>query len=190
MPLKLAQIQPLLGTSELALVAQTFRPPLAGLPEGRIKSKIERARKLRDKYRDAAKRQSRSARGKGRAAPSSTTAARSAASAKRAEIFHEAIGRLQSELRSRGAARKAEKAKQAKREKKKATAKRVAQVRAATAAKKAKPKRRKSTTAATGGERPMAIARDERRKQRTADLRTRAHVAARGRRQQARKDAR
>jgi hypothetical protein len=193
MPFKLTQVEPLLTKAELSLVTQSFPPQLKTLDVTRLRSKLDRARKLSDKYRDMRDRQARAGRGKGHTASRGTASLRSEATAKRAQVFDEAIARLQAELRRRLAQEKAAKAKEAALAKKQRISERLAKVHARKATKKTKKtKKTRKKLAATSAvnERPMAISRAERQMQRTGDLRTRAHVASRGRRQQARRDAR
>jgi hypothetical protein len=59
MPLTRAQAKEICTTPELELVESSFRPAITSLTAARLRSKIERTRKLQDKYRQLAEKQNR-----------------------------------------------------------------------------------------------------------------------------------
>lgn len=84
-------------TQEMQLVDASFPAKSRELTPSRLRQKIERARKLRDKYTDLARRQRLEARGK--AEPRrSRPAARNDNTLRKAQLFEEVLERFQSRL--------------------------------------------------------------------------------------------
>jgi hypothetical protein len=82
---------------ELELVEASYPAGLEQLTPGRLRQKVERARRLRDLYRDRADRQTLAARA--RAAPQGSRPARADTEAERkAQLFDEALGRFEAQL--------------------------------------------------------------------------------------------
>ncbi len=191
MPFTISQIEPLLSATELKLVSASFPPALSQVATSQLSAKITRARKLQDKYRDLAKSGARSARGKGAPAKDKTAAVRAKGHRARAKVFSEAIGRLNGELRRRQSEAKADAARAKRKTTKKRVNARVAKVRALKKkAKKKVTKKQAAPGAPKVAKQPGALSRAERIQKRTEIVRTRAHIASRGRRQQARRDSR
>lgn len=82
---------------EWELLSQSWNPELGRITPGRLRQKVQRARTLRDKYRDLARQQAGEARGK-RAARSTRPAQSNQNTKLKAEIFDEALERFQSRL--------------------------------------------------------------------------------------------
>jgi hypothetical protein len=59
MPVSRAQAKEICTKPEYELVEASFRPAVTELTPARLRSKIERARKLQDKYRDLSRQQNR-----------------------------------------------------------------------------------------------------------------------------------
>lgn len=78
-------------------LSQSWNPELSQVTPGRLRQKVQRARTLRDKFRDLARQQSGEARGKRE--PRSTRPAQGNQNTKRkAQIFDEALERFQARL--------------------------------------------------------------------------------------------
>ncbi len=61
-----AVAKPLCTSAEFELANESFPPGIAGFSEKEIRSRVTRARKLRDKYRDVAEKQTREIKGRAR----------------------------------------------------------------------------------------------------------------------------
>lgn len=113
--------------TELELVKQSRDPATRSLTAAALRRKRDRARKLRDKFRDLSKRQKREARGKAR--PQGRTAAAGADRTDlKADLFDEVLGRFEAllaraEAAASGTSAKAGTARVAKKKKKKTAAK-------------------------------------------------------------------
>jgi hypothetical protein len=86
---------------ELELVDASAPARLRELTPGRLRQKVERARRLRDKYRDLAKRQRLEARGK-RDAQRSRPARGNENTTRKAELFQEVLDRFEAQLARTG----------------------------------------------------------------------------------------
>ena len=82
--------------NEWSLISSSLPPALEALSVARLKSKIVRARKLRQKYEDLYRRQKLSARSRMTGAPDEKLNVRTA---RKRQMFEEAIIRLQHQLR-------------------------------------------------------------------------------------------
>jgi hypothetical protein len=80
--------------AELQLVEASYPATAKQLTPGRLRQKIQRARKLRDKYRDLSKRQRLEARGK-RDASGTRPAKGNANTERKAELFQEVLERFE-----------------------------------------------------------------------------------------------
>jgi hypothetical protein len=184
--------------AEWTLLEPSFPPLLKELTPGRLKQKIVRARKLADKYRDKARQQKGEARGK-RDAKGTRAAKGAAGTVRKQELFAEARTRFEAQLEKleAKAAKEAAKALKAAERAEKAAAKRAkaaggavksAAKKAGTAAKRAArdaaATARKAVSKASRGARKSAVFT------RTSSRKHQAHVGARGRRRQARRDSR
>lgn len=205
MPITRAEARQLSTKPEFDLYVASTPTEVKSHTATRLKSKIDRSRKLRDKYRDLAKRQRLEARGK--KAPSGTRAAQgNQRTVRKAELFAEVLERFEKRLEvvERVAAREAA-AKEKKRlaaEKKKAASAKKTTARKAPAkkasARKAPAKKAavKGTTRATkAAQKSVAARAGGRSKASQAQTTTRAravsaHVKSRGKRTQARRDRR
>jgi hypothetical protein len=187
----------LLTKSEAALIRETAPAKLKAFPPARLRAKLARTRKVRDKYESLARRQSGEA--KRAVQPRGARPAEgNENTTKKAEIFAAALGRIEAELDRREAAetKKAE-----------GKAKKAAKAKKGKSAKKAKsPKKKKAGSAtprlakkASDGKKPSSfVARNEAalsklsqmQKAKSGLQRSSGHIAARGRRNQARRDAR
>jgi hypothetical protein len=181
--LDLKKAHELCTAQELELVVNSRTSEIRTLTPDRLKTKVGRARNLRDKFRDLARQQVRESRGK--VAPRGKRPARgNARTVEKAELFDDVLKRFearaaelqQEERRKEEAARALEKKQAAKRA--------------------SKPKRGPVRRArAPGGARKKGIER-ARAKQKQVKLqrspvpRAKAHVKSRNRRNQARRDAR
>lgn len=177
--------------AEWPLIESSYGDALKALTPGRLKQKIARARTLQDKYRDLARQQRGEARGK-RQAKGTRPAQGNDGTRRKQELFTEVRERFEAQLAKleAKAAREAEReaAREAKTEAKAAAA----------ASRKASAKRprtpwsadeaatiiaRRSTSAASRGARKAAA------RTRQSSTKHQAHVGARGRRRQAKRDA-
>ncbi len=94
MTIPIATVRRLCTATELTLVSQSRRPALGGLSASKLDQLIQRARRLRDTYRDKARQQRREQRGK--SAPKGARAAQgNDATVKKEQIFAEALTRFQ-----------------------------------------------------------------------------------------------
>jgi hypothetical protein len=86
---------------ELELVEASFPPDVKQLTPGRLRQKVERTRRLRDKYRDLSKRQRSESRGK--AEPRRNRPAQGNANTERkATLFDETLNRFEKQLTRAG----------------------------------------------------------------------------------------
>lgn len=145
--------------SEFQLVQASAPSALKGRTPAQIKSKLDRARKLRNKFRDLAKKQAGEARGK--RAPTGRTAAKgNDRTVEKAELFQEVLDRLEQALaaasktakpgatKKKTAASSAKKAAAKKSSTKKAPAKAAGEKKTVSTAKSAK---KPATKAGSGG---------------------------------------
>jgi hypothetical protein len=101
MPISMAQARRLCSQRELELVDASSPRNIRELSPARLKQKVTRARALRDKYRDLAKRQRLEARGKKR--PQSRRPAQgNENTVRKAELFDEVLERFQSRVETVG----------------------------------------------------------------------------------------
>lgn len=190
MPLLDGKSAALLTKSEAALVRETAPAKLRALTPARLRTKVARVRKLRDKYESLARRQKGEA--KGTVAPRGQRRSEgNANTTKKAEIFAAALARVDGEIARRDAAEKKAAAK----------AKAKASGKKAKAKTKVAPGTKAKTTAkakATGKKPPAFAATNEAalpkrarmQKAKSGLQRSGGHMAARDRRNQARRDAR
>ena len=93
-----SEARPLCTKREWDLLADSWNPELSKVTPGRLRQKVQRARTLRDKFRDLARQQSGEARGK--RDPRSTRPARGNKNTKlKAQVFDEALERFQARLK-------------------------------------------------------------------------------------------
>jgi hypothetical protein len=90
----LAKAKQLCTASELQLVESSRRPEVARLGVSQLKSKIQRARKLRDKWRDMHEKQRRRAQQQGSRVTKGETRSR-----QKAELFSDVLNRLEGQLK-------------------------------------------------------------------------------------------
>lgn len=140
------EAKPLCTKPEFELVTMAHKSDLAALGPARLRQKITRVRKLRDKFRDESARQRREARGK--AAPRATRAAQgNERTVKKAEIFADVLERFEAAFeasRTKAPAAKPAAKKTAKKTTKK-TSKKVAKKAAKKSAKKVSKKAARTT---------------------------------------------
>lgn len=170
--------------AEWTLLEASFAPELKALTPARLKQKITRARKLQDKYRDRARQQKGEMRGK--RTPTGTRAAKgNVSTVAKQELFTEARERFEAQLdkleakvakEAASAAAKAEKA-AAKAAKHAASGRTTGADTQAT-----NTARRAVSKASRGARKATALTRSNSKAHQ-------AHVGARGRRRQARRDA-
>lgn len=98
MPISRPTAQRLCTKPEFELVEASFPARAKQLTPGRLRQKVVRARKLRDKYRDLAKRQRLEARGK-RAPQRSRPAQGNENTDRKAQLFQETLDRFEAQLR-------------------------------------------------------------------------------------------
>jgi len=89
--------RPLFTKREWEMVSQSWNPELSRVTEGRLRQKVQRARTLRDKYRDLARQQAGEARGK-RSPRSTRPAQGNENTLRKAQVFDEALERFQARL--------------------------------------------------------------------------------------------
>lgn len=146
----LKDAKPLCTKPEFELVTMAHKSDLAALGPARLRQKITRVRKLRDKFRDESARQRREARGK--ADPRATRAAQgNERTVKKAEIFADVLERFEVAFeasRTKAPAAKPAATKTAKKTAKK-TSKKVAKKAAKKSAKKVSKKVSKKAARAT-----------------------------------------
>src|SRR5262245_26809467 len=94
MAVSLSKAKSLCTASELALVAASGKARIGTLSTPQLRLKVTQARKLRDKWRDQAAKQTRAAQAKMRG----RLATASARSGEKAELFAEVLGRFDAEL--------------------------------------------------------------------------------------------
>jgi hypothetical protein len=192
MPVSMALARRLCTQRELELVEASTPRNVKALTPGRLKQKADRARTLRNKYRDLARRQRLEARGKTR--PRSRRAAQgNENTVRKAELFDDALARFLAQLDAR---------KKAATTKAGGTSKKTRAAKPATPAKRAGGKQRRGGSSPAAGQakpasprKPGAAARQGAR-QRTSQEREgarqtiRAHTRAANRRGQVRRDRR
>lgn len=147
----ITQARKLLTTGELSVFESSRPQPLRALTPARLRSKLERARTLRDKYRDLYRRQTVATRG----APARTRSpvgADNQRTKQKAELFAEVLARYETEQKRVDAAAKVAAKAAAK------AAKEAAK--AAKAAEKASASAKKAGTASRGGKKAAAGAGD------------------------------
>ncbi len=170
--------------AEWTLLEASFPPELKALTPARLKQKITRARKLQDKYRDKARQQKGEMRGK--RTPMGTRAAKgNANTVAKQELFAEARERFEAQ-HAKLEAKAAKEAAQAAAKAEKAATRAATRARTptgGTAAKATNTARRAVSKASRGARKATALTRSNSKAQQ-------AHVGARGRRRQARRDAR
>jgi len=121
MAISASKVRSLCTASEYNLFKWSGARMSKTLTPSQLKQKIERARKLRDKYRDLAKQQRGEARGK-RKPTGTRPAAGNDRTKEKAELFAEVLDRLQSALKAAGSATSATKKQAKKKASKKSTA--------------------------------------------------------------------
>lgn len=95
--INLSEVEALCTAAETSLIKQTLTPALERLSAAELKARIGRARKLRDKFVDKSRHQRREVRGK--AAPrGARPASGDARTVRKAELFEDALARLQDRL--------------------------------------------------------------------------------------------
>jgi hypothetical protein len=99
MPISRVTAMRLCTKPEFELVQASFPASLKHLTPGRLRQKVDRSRKLRDKYRDLARRQRLEARGK-RAPQRSRPAQGHENTVRKAELFQEVLDRFEARLSS------------------------------------------------------------------------------------------
>jgi hypothetical protein len=205
MAVSLAQARRICSATELRVVAASQPAALEALTPGRLRQKIGVARRLRNKWRDQARRQRRARQGKA-AARGAVRAAQETRTRKKAQLFQETLARFEKRRAALEKAARAARKKSAREASKKGSARpRTRAGRKLARRQQAARKRaaRKSTRAGGGlprelprakGREAAAAHADARRKsarfERTAQHRIHGHVSSRGRRRQARRDAR
>lgn len=103
MPISRASAQRLCTSPEFDLVEASFPANAKQLTPSRLRQKVARARRLRDKYRDLAKRQRLEARGK-RAPQRSRPAQGHENTDRKAQLFQETLDRFETQLQRMDAA--------------------------------------------------------------------------------------
>ncbi len=97
MAISKSDARPLCTKREWEMLSQSWPPELSKVTPGRLRQKVQRARNIRDKYRDLARQQAGEARGKRN--PKSTRPAQGNRNTKlKAQIFDEALERFQARL--------------------------------------------------------------------------------------------
>lgn len=94
MAFSLAQAKSLCTASELTLARASTRNEIGRYSVVQIRQKLERARKLQDKWRDQSRSQRRAAKASARSRPTDPTAR----SAEKAELFAEVVARFEAQL--------------------------------------------------------------------------------------------
>ncbi len=95
MPVTRAQAKEISTKPEYELVEASFRPTITELSPARLRSKITRARKLQDKYRDLAHRQNRETK---ETAPARSRSTANLRTAQKARLFEETRERFEKRL--------------------------------------------------------------------------------------------
>jgi hypothetical protein len=176
--------------AEWTLLEASYPPLLKEITPARLKQKVARARKLQDKYRDRARQQRGEQRGK-RTPKATRAAAGNAGTLAKQELFAEALARFEAQLAKLEEKAAKEAAKAAARQQKASVPKRSARPAGATTG--TAPRARKSTSATTALKAVSKSSRGARKTavfERTSSRTHQAHVGARGRRRQARRDSR
>lgn len=174
MPISSKEAQQLSTLAEWTLVKSSVAADIRALPQARLKNKVLRARALRNKYRDLAKRQFRETRAVRTGKPNED---RNARTKRKALLFAEVLARLVGEIARRGD--KAKAAARAKTAKARVPSKKVTPKVPSTKVSRTHTKlESKSTKPAI----PPA--------QRSGEHRIHAHVSSAGRRAQGRRDNR
>ena len=205
MPVSIQKAKALCSKSELDLLHWSRSPELVDLPPSRIKQKIVRSRKLRDKFRDLADRQRREARRKedprGKRHSESNDATRT-----KQQLFQEALERFEGALARHNAkiAKKTTK-KAAKKTAKKISKKTLMKKASKASVKPAKKVSKKKTASLASmlqaeqkawnkSARAVSSQSEGKRKSmkfaRTGQPKIQGHVSSRTRRNQAKRDAR
>jgi hypothetical protein len=97
MPISKQRARQLCTQREFEFLEKSWNPELREVTPGRLRQKVQRARTLRDKYRDLARQQAGEARGKRN--PKSTRAAGGNRNTElKAAVFDEALSRFQERL--------------------------------------------------------------------------------------------
>jgi hypothetical protein len=174
MPITTREAKQLSTAGEWALVQASQADRIRELTPARLKAKIGRARTLRNKYRDLAKRQHRKAQPRRSGGPYEALNARTG---RKAELFEQVLGRFEKELERQAAKTAAAPAKTTPKRKARRTA-RVKTPRKAWA----RPSKVKSSRAPRGPKSAMPT--------RSGQRRIHAHLSAAGRRRQVRRDTR
>lgn len=99
MAFTLAQARPLLTNPELVLFDASRAQPIETLTLARLRTKVTRARALRDKYRDLYRRQTAGAKTK-YSAKRPATDEDNARTQRKADIFAEVLGRFEERLQT------------------------------------------------------------------------------------------
>jgi hypothetical protein len=94
MPVTRSQAKEICTKDELELVESSFAPAVNALPAARLKSRIDRARKLQDKYRELERSQNRAAKD----STSGKTRTANARTARKARLFDETRARFEKRL--------------------------------------------------------------------------------------------
>jgi hypothetical protein len=171
------QARPLLTKAEYELFAASLSDRIGKLNAVQLRAKIDRSRRLADKYRDLFRRQARSTRqatGAGRG----LSGAANERTDKKSQIFGEALGRFQAQLE------KVE-AKKAAAGKKKTPASRPS---ARASSKNVATRSKRRTGRSKVKEERAKAARKQETLRSPRNTKISAHVAAKGRRNQARRD--
>jgi hypothetical protein len=147
MTISLAAARKLCTGRELELVEASRTSAMKEITPARLRQKVQRARALRDKYRDLAKRQRLQARGKAR--PSGRRAAQgNENTVRKAQLFDEVLGRFEARLEKVQAAGTGGASRSSKRDAGGAAAKRKGAVKSAKPAKSARKTSAKSAKSA------------------------------------------
>jgi hypothetical protein len=185
MPVNLREARALCTKTELQLVLASRPAEVKQLSPSRLKAKIARARKLRDKYRDLARRQRGEARGK-RSPRGARAAKGNVNTVKKAELFADTLARFQDAL----GRREAKAAKTAGwKQKPKSKPKSAPKPKPGRKAAKRNSIRKGALTAQEEADEAL-FRRKVEQFARSAQKRIFAHISSRGRRRQARRDQR
>jgi hypothetical protein len=95
MPVTRPQAREICTKQELELVESSFAPAINAFTPARLRSKITRARKLQDKYRELARKQHRNVK---RGSSGAGTRAANARTERKARLFEETRGRFEKRL--------------------------------------------------------------------------------------------
>lgn len=162
--------------AEFQLFTASLSDTIRGLSPAQLKGKLDRARRLRDKYRDLHKRQRLEAR-----ARTGTKKGSAERTRKKVQLFDEATKRFNEQIRLKAAAEKRAAALAKKQQQKKKAVKKPA----------ARPKAKKKAAKAAGFVSEQARTSNRRKQlQKTRSKAILGHVRAAGKRNQARRDSR